>query len=171
MRNDKLRSVHSWVTVPLATLALALGVSACSSEMPPGDEEMSSAAAESSPRAFFVEPQDGATVASPVHAEFGSEGYEIAPVPAANVLGYSDLQDNMAPRPGVGHYHVGVDMVCPPNDGLMRQSDSWLHFGEGETSADMHVEPGAHTLTLQVGNDDHRALEGGCTTISITVAE
>ena len=51
-------------------------------------------------RAFFVEPKNGATVTSPAHLKFGSEGIEIAAVPPGDVT---------TARPGIGHYHVGVD--------------------------------------------------------------
>jgi hypothetical protein len=36
---------------------------------------------------------------------------------------------------------------------------------------DMQLPPGEHTLTLQVGDDQHRAMEGLCETITVTVAE
>ncbi len=114
-------------------------------------------------RVFFVEPQDGATVKSPVKARFGLEGYELAPVP----------KDPITPeqvRPGMGHHHLGVDMDClPPGTEIVKGTPSWIHFGTGATEIDVQLEPGPHKLTLQLGDDLHRTLEGFCQTINITV--
>ena len=38
-----------------------------------------------SPRVFFVQPEDGTEVQSPVHFEFGVEDFMIAPVPEGTV--------------------------------------------------------------------------------------
>ena len=38
-------------------------------------------AAAKKPRVFFVEPQDKATVTSPLHMKFGSEGFQVGAVP------------------------------------------------------------------------------------------
>src|SRR5882672_7326483 len=56
-------------------------------------------------RVFFVEPKNGATVTSPAHLKFGTQGIEIAAVPAGEVT---------KSRPGVGHYHLGVEQACLP---------------------------------------------------------
>ena len=36
---------------------------------------------------------------------------------------------------------------------------------------DMQLTPGPHRLTLQLGNDLHRTIEGLCTTINVTVTQ
>jgi hypothetical protein len=56
-------------------------------------------------RVFFVEPKNGATVTSPVHMKFGAEGIQIAAVPPGDVT---------TARPGMAHYHVGIDQDCLP---------------------------------------------------------
>ena len=56
-------------------------------------------------RVFFVEPKNGATVKSPVKFVFGAEGITIAPVPEGTVT---------APRPQIGHHHLGVEQDCMP---------------------------------------------------------
>ena len=55
------------------------------------------------PRVFFVEPKNNATVTSPAHLKFGVENYKIAAVPTG---------PSKTARPGVGHYHVGIDVPC-----------------------------------------------------------
>jgi len=148
--------------MPLALLALTV---ACGGSEPPAATTEPAAAPEPpapTQRVFFVEPQDGATVKSPVHLVFGLEGYELSPVPQGTVT---------ETRAGVGHHHVGVDMDCfAAGTEIVRGTPSWVHFGTGSTTIDMQLTPGPHKLTLQLGDDLHRTVEGLCQTINITVA-
>jgi hypothetical protein len=108
-----------------------------------------------------VQPQDGATVKSPVKLEFGIADYQLAAVPPGA----------MEARPGLGHHHVGVDTDCLPAGTEIPMASPWVHFGKANTTIDMQFPPGPHKLTLQLGNDLHRAIEGLCTTINVTVVE
>jgi ribosomal protein S5 len=56
-------------------------------------------------RVFFIEPKNGATVTSPVHMKFGSEGVEIGAVPPGEITAAQV-------RKGIAHYHVGIDQDC-----------------------------------------------------------
>ena len=116
----------------------------------------------SKPRVFFAEPQDGATVKSPVHLKFGIENYQVAAVPQGTV----DLA-----RPGMGHYHVAVDSDCLSAGTTIQKAAPWVHFGTGNSDIDMQLPPGMHKLTLQLGDDMHRAVEGLCTSITVNVME
>jgi hypothetical protein len=141
-----------------------LFVVACgTAETPPAEPETAPTAAPAagSPRVFFVQPQDGAMVTSPVRLEFGIENYELAPVPA----------DASAARAGMGHHHLGVDTDCLPPGTEIPMASPWIHFGKANTTIDMMLEPGPHRLTLQLGDDLHRAVEGLCTTINVTVVQ
>ena len=112
-------------------------------------------------RVFFVEPKNGATVTSPVHMKFGSEGIEISPVPAGDIK---------MTRPGMAHYHVGIDQAClPPGKNIVKGTPSWVHFGDGKDVFDSQLTPGKHKLALQLGDDLHNTMAGACATISITV--
>jgi hypothetical protein len=111
---------------------------------------------------FFVEPQDGATVKSPVHLVFGSEGFEIGAVPAGIVE---------TARPNLGHHHVGVDIDCLPPGTEIPKANPWVHHGGGQTQMDMQLTPGPHKLTLQIGDDKHMTIPGLCSTINVTVAQ
>lgn len=114
---------------------------------------------EGEPRVFFVEPEDGATVTSPVDVTFGAENIEIAAVP----------EEVEAPREGVVHYHLGVDTDCLPPGTRIPEADPWIHFGDGTNQIEMQLEPGEHRLAVQAGDDTHRTIEGLCQTIAITV--
>ena len=114
------------------------------------------------PRIFFVEPKNGAAVKSPVHLEFGIENYTISPVPDGTVT---------TARPGVGHYHVGVDTGClKPAQTIVKGTPSWIHFGKGDSKIDMQLTPGKHKLALQLGDDLHNTVKGLCSTITVNVA-
>jgi hypothetical protein len=112
-------------------------------------------------RVFFVEPKNGATVTSPVHMKFGSEGIEISPVPAGDIK---------VTRPGMAHYHVGIDQAClPPGKNIVKGTPSWVHFGDGKDVFDSQLTPGKHKLALQLGDDLHNTLPGACKVITVTV--
>lgn len=115
-----------------------------------------------SPRVFFVEPQDGATLKSPVKLRFGIEGYELAAVPQGDVT---------AARRGMGHHHVGVDTECLPPGTVIPKANPWVHHGGGQTEMDMQLTPGKHLLTLQLGDDTHTTIEGLCSSVTVNVVE
>jgi hypothetical protein len=153
----------------LAPLALFIAAaSACGgAEQPPAQPaaEPPAAAAPAPParRVFFIEPQDGATVKSPVKLRFGLEGYALAPVPEGAITAEQV-------RPEMGHHHVGVEMDClPAGTEIVKGTPSWVHFGTGSTEIDMQLEPGTHKLTLQLGDDLHRTIDGLCQTITVNV--
>jgi hypothetical protein len=112
-------------------------------------------------RVFFVEPKNNATVSSPLHMKFGSEGIEISPVPPGELT---------KTRPGVAHYHVGIDQKClPAGKTIVKGTPSWVHFGDGKSEFDTQLTPGKHTLALQLGDDLHNTLPGACSVITVNV--
>ena len=119
--------------------------------------------AQGKPRIFFVEPKNNATVKSPVHLKFGIENYKIAPVPEGDVK---------TARPGVGHYHVGVEQDClKPGETIVKGTPQWVHLGKGDTEMDMQLTPGKHKLSLQLGDDLHNTVPGLCSTITVNVTQ
>jgi len=113
------------------------------------------------PRVFFVDLKNNATVTSPVHLKFGSEGIEIAAVPPGDVK---------TTRPGIGHYHLGVEQGClPTGQTIVKGTPQWVHFGDGKSEFDLQLTPGKHKLALQLGDDLHNTMPNTCTTISVTV--
>ena len=114
-------------------------------------------------RVFFIEPKNNATVTSPVHMKFGAEGIEIAAVPPGDVT---------TTRPGVAHYHVGIDQDClPAGKNIVKGTPSWVHFGDGKDVFDSQLTPGKHKLSLQLGDDLHNTLPGTCKTITVNVKQ
>jgi hypothetical protein len=121
----------------------------------------SAAPAAKRPRVFFVEPKNNATVTSPVHMKFGVENFEIAAVPQGDVK---------TARPGIGHYHIGVDQSClAPGTTIVKGTPQWVHFGDGKSEFDLQLPPGKHKIALEIGDDLHNTLPRLCTTINLTV--
>ncbi|RPI50905.1 MAG: DUF4399 domain-containing protein [Acidobacteria bacterium] len=168
MQKSRLRMFAQ--SMPLAAFVIA--ASACGGSAPPAEPAAEAPVAAPAPtpepatparRVFFIEPQDGATVKSPVKVRFGLEGYELAPVPEGTITAEQV-------RPGMGHHHLGIDMDClPAGTEIVKGTPSWVHFGTGATEIDVQLEPGTHKLTLQLGDDLHRTVEGFCQTITVNV--
>ena len=96
--------------------------------------------------------------------EFAIENYQLAAVP----------EEVDQPRPGMGHHHLGVNTDClPPGEVIPQGDPSWVHFGDGSTTIDMQLEPGEHTMVLQLGDDEHRtqAEDGLCASVTFRVEE
>src|ERR1051326_3715985 len=129
--------------------------------LPHAQAAKSGGKASTKPRVFFIEPKNNATVSSPVHMKFGSEGIEIAAVPPGDVT---------TARPGKAHYHVGIDQNClPPGKNIVKGTPSWVHFGDGKDVFDTQLTPGKHKLALQLGDDLHNTLPGACQVITVNV--
>ncbi|KAG2493694.1 hypothetical protein HYH03_008208 [Edaphochlamys debaryana] len=86
--------------------------------------------------------KDGANVASPLHLEFVVEGLSVKP--AADGL-----------VDGTGHHHLIVDVAAPAKGEKIPFDDAHKHFGKGQTSVDLELPAGKHTLTLQFANAEH----------------
>jgi hypothetical protein len=149
-----------WKQLVLPVIILVAGgfvTIACEAEKP------ADSPAAGQPRVFFEEPKDGATVTSPMHMKFGSEGIQIGAVPPGELT-------KAQVRPGIAHYHVGIDQSClPAGQTIVKGTPSWVHFGDGKDVFDTQLTPGEHKLALQLGDDLHDTLPGTCQEITVTV--
>lgn len=90
----------------------------------------------------ILTPKDGATVSSPVTVEFGLEGMDVAKAGTDEA--------------NTGHHHLLVDLKkLPPMDAPLPSTDQVIHFGGGQTSTELELEPGEHTLQLLLGDFKH----------------
>jgi hypothetical protein len=145
--------------VVMATLTLC--VAACNqAAQPPG----AASGTASQGRVFFVSPKNGETIKPMAKFEFGNERVTIAAVPPGTLTPEQV-------RPGMTHYHIGVDTDCLPPGREIPKADPWIHFGDGKNVIEMQLKPGPHKLVLQSGDDMHRTIAGLCETINVTVAE
>jgi hypothetical protein len=105
----------------------------------------------------FTSPADGATVSSPVHLVFAVDGLTVQP---AGQL-----------AAGTGHHHVIVDAATTPEGEVVPKDETHIHFGQGQTEADLPLAPGPHRLTLQFADGAHRSYGPALSSsIAITVA-
>lgn len=96
----------------------------------------------------FTTPDDGAVVTTPVSFEMTASNFTVEP--ASNGV-----------RDGAGHLHILVDQpaiepgVAIPNN----EANGYYHYGDGSTSAEIALQPGAHTVRVQAGDAMHRAYD------------
>lgn len=111
-----------------------------------------------STKVFFVEPKDGATVASPVHLVFDVTGMKV------RVAG-EDATDKTS-----GHHHLIIDGSAVPTGNIIPTNSTNIHYGKGQAEDNVKLAPGKHKLTLQFADGAHRSYgESLSSSITITV--
>ncbi len=90
---------------------------------------------------YFISPQDGATVSSPVTVQFGLRGMGVAPAGVEKAK--------------TGHHHLIIDTELDDYDNPVPADENHLHFGGGQTETSVELSPGTHTLQLVVGDHNH----------------
>jgi hypothetical protein len=91
---------------------------------------------------YIISPPDGATVASPVTVRFGLKGMGVAPAGIE--------------KDKTGHHHLLIDVAeLPPLDEPIPADANHKHFGGGQTEVAVELPPGAHTLQLLLGDQNH----------------
>ena len=103
----------------------------------------------------FFEPLDGTTVTSPFEVVMTASGLVVEPSGEVNQ--------------GAGHFHILVNTDFTPADEVIIDDEQHLHYGKGQTTVSLDLEPGEHTLRLQFADGLHTALEGGQYRDTITV--
>ncbi len=95
------------------------------------------------PKVFFESPKDGAKVKSPVKLKFGIAGMTVRPAG-------EDPLDKTS-----GHHHVIVDGKPGALGTIVPADATHIHYGKGQTEAELPLSPGKHTLTLQLADGVH----------------
>ena len=154
------------VTVWLALAVLVtIGAVACGGSSGSDGEagSMADPAPTAAPRVFFELPMNETDHPTelPLALTFGVENYEIGAVP----------ETASTPRDGVGHYHLGVNADCLPAGEIIPNADPWIHFGDGSDGMEMQLEGGEYRFSVQIGDDEHRTIEGLCETITIRMED
>jgi hypothetical protein len=94
-------------------------------------------------KVYIISPKDGAQVSSPVLVQFGLKGIGVAP---------AGLE---LPDAATGHHHLLID-VEPGDPALPIPNDkNHLHFGKGQTEAQVELPAGKHTLQLELADKVH----------------
>ena len=132
------------LTLGVAAVTLALGLAGCASMNDPAQAVM------------LLEPADGASVSSPFKVRFGIKGMSVAE--AGEILANS------------GHHHLLVNQAPIAKGESVPFSDQHLHFGKGQTEAEVKLAPGTYKLTAQFANGAHQSYGAAMSrTITVTV--
>lgn len=94
-------------------------------------------------KAYFISPKNGDTVDKTFTVQFGLKGLGVAP---AGVF--------VDGKP-TGHHHLVLDAETPNMKLPFPMSDNYLHFGGGQTEAELTLKPGQHKLQMVVGDHNH----------------
>jgi len=137
----------------MSRLLVALGVCLMAAFAVAADRVAAPAGAE----VYFIAPQNGAKVHSPVTVKFGLKGMGIAPA--------GIKFDN------TGHHHllVDTDLSELKLDAPMPATDKIVHFGKGQTETTLTLTPGKHTLQLIFADYLHQSFDPPLHSKKITV--
>jgi len=130
-----MHKILTLVVVPLFGL-LALSKSAMAQAQAGGPTPSAAGAA-----VYFIGLKDGDTIPTKSTIHFGLRGMGIAPAG-------SD-------RANSGHHHLIIDAPTPPLNVEIPNDYQHLHFGAGQTEAELTLTPGEHALQLVFGDQNH----------------
>jgi hypothetical protein len=86
--------------------------------------------------------EDGATVSTTFLVKFEVTGMEVAPAGKA--------------EPNSGHHHLMIDVnELASASRPLPVSDQIIHYGAGQTEAEVTLKPGKHTLQLMFADSNH----------------
>jgi hypothetical protein len=90
---------------------------------------------------YFIGLKDGDTIGTKTTIHFGLKGMGVAPAG-------SD-------RANSGHHHLIIDAPTPALNAEIPNDFQHMHFGAGQTEAEITLTPGDHTLQLVLGDKNH----------------
>ena len=91
----------------------------------------------------LLSPADGDRVYGKVTVRMAAEGVTIEPAGE--------------PAEGAGHFHLVVGLPCVDEGVSIPKDPQHVHFGKGQTEAEVFLPAGRHELCLQVGDGVHVA--------------
>lgn len=90
---------------------------------------------------YIIDPTAGAKVKNPLRVRFGLRGMGIAPAGVA--------------VENTGHHHLLIDGEAPAPGQPIPNDSTHLHFGKGQTEAELTLPVGKHRLQLVLGDHLH----------------
>jgi Domain of unknown function (DUF4399) len=104
----------------------------------------------------IVEPANGAVVSSPFKLRFGIKGMAVAPAGTMTA--------------DTGHHHLLINLDAIPAGTNVPFTEGHMHFGKGQTEAEITLPPGTYKLTAQFANGAHQSYGKALSqTITVTV--
>jgi hypothetical protein len=101
-------------------------------------------------RVFFEAPIEGKVITGPL--DNGKIAVEVK-MAAENIA----IEPAGPVKEGSGHHHVLIDKAPLAKGTVVPKDEHNLHFGQAQTEATIALEPGKHTLTLQLADGIHRS--------------
>jgi hypothetical protein len=92
---------------------------------------------------YFVSPANEAVVSSPFKVQFGVNNLTVKPA-------LEDIENTSA-----GHHHLLINLDSLPAGQGIPFTDQHIHFGKGQTDAEVKLPPGRYKLTMQFANGAH----------------
>jgi hypothetical protein len=92
-------------------------------------------------KVYFEYPTDGAYISQTPVIRFGLVNMGVAPAGVE--------------KANTGHHHLLIDTPLPLLDAPIPNDFNHLHFGAGQTEAQVTLPPGKHTLQLLLGDENH----------------
>jgi hypothetical protein len=128
------------------TAAILIAVAGCASTAPAAPVQNVS----------ILEPANGATVGTTFKVRFGVKGLEVAP--AGDIVANS------------GHHHLLINLDSITAGESIPFTEQHMHFGKGQTEAEVKLAPGTYKLTAQFANGAHQSYGKPLSqTITVTV--
>ena len=92
---------------------------------------------------YFISPADSDVISSPVNIKFGLKGMGVAPAGTQ--------------REHTGHHHllINLDVETLNMQQPLPATEQIIHFGGGQTEAEIELPVGQHSLQLLLGNYAH----------------
>ena len=104
----------------------------------------------------LLEPSNGQIVTSPFKVRFGVQGMKVEP--AGDIVANS------------GHHHLLINLDALPAGEAVPFTEKHMHFGKGQTEAEVKLAPGVYKLTAQFANGEHASYGKAMSqTITVTV--
>jgi hypothetical protein len=93
-------------------------------------------------KVYFGNLEDGANVESPFKVQMKAENLIVEPA----AMGVAD---------GHGHFHILInEPLSVPSEPIMKDA-THIHYGNGQTEAELALPVGQHSLILQFAKGDH----------------
>lgn len=123
------------------TIFAGVGVLACCGAGAVEAQQAGSTKAPPNAQEYILDLKDGARVPPTFHIHFGLLNMGVAPAGVE--------------FPKTGHHHLLIDAPLPPLNEPIPADDNHIHYGGGQTEADVTLPPGPHTLQLLMGDHGH----------------
>ena len=95
------------------------------------------------PNVFFKNINEGDTLKSPFLVQMGVNGMNVEPA------GYLNK--------GYGHHHIIINCTHIEDRNFIPLDEKHIHYGQGETEANLDLQPGNYCLTLQFADGYHQS--------------